>query len=258
MADIALNWQRYKGTPYEVPVNNIWKRKVLPVNSDPTMMDSDNDGLNDDLDDHPLDKSKAAFLIYETKNTDTKLLSYGNSDDQPNQDFRYADKSLMEICSLRLITLATFTYAQLEMRSIIKMHSKIFADKEMDYVIEDMFDLFFSGKGGTYSNEILTNKARSHKSSIEYIEQTTAIINEWITNNKGYIHGLEYIEEDRDQTQMVKKMKDVIDPPSYEDILSGLGICVDGTFWNCQEMCSQRIPKILDRQESGSVMRELL
>lgn len=28
--------------------------------------------------------------------------------------------------------------------------------------------------------------------------------------------------------------------------------------WNCQEKCSQRTPKILDRQESGSVMRELL
>ena len=28
--------------------------------------------------------------------------------------------------------------------------------------------------------------------------------------------------------------------------------------WNCQEMCSRRIPKILDRQESGGVMRELL
>ncbi len=28
--------------------------------------------------------------------------------------------------------------------------------------------------------------------------------------------------------------------------------------WNCQEKCSRRIPKILDRQISGSVMRELL
>lgn len=28
--------------------------------------------------------------------------------------------------------------------------------------------------------------------------------------------------------------------------------------WNCQEMCSRRIPKIMDRQISGSVMRELL
>ena len=29
-------------------------------------------------------------------------------------------------------------------------------------------------------------------------------------------------------------------------------------IWNCQEMCSRRIPKITDRQESGGVMRELL
>ena len=28
-------------------------------------------------------------------------------------------------------------------------------------------------------------------------------------------------------------------------------------LWNCQEMCSRRIPKILDRQESGGVMRDL-
>ncbi len=26
--------------------------------------------------------------------------------------------------------------------------------------------------------------------------------------------------------------------------------------WNCQEMCSQEIPKILDRPESGSVMSQ--
>ena len=30
------------------------------------------------------------------------------------------------------------------------------------------------------------------------------------------------------------------------------------SFWNCQEMCSRRIPKILDRQVSGGVVRELL
>ena len=29
-------------------------------------------------------------------------------------------------------------------------------------------------------------------------------------------------------------------------------------IWNCQEMCSRRIPKILDRQVSGGVVRELL
>ncbi len=26
--------------------------------------------------------------------------------------------------------------------------------------------------------------------------------------------------------------------------------------WNCQEMCSRRIPKIMDRQDSGGVMSQ--
>ena len=30
----------------------------------------------------------------------------------------------------------------------------------------------------------------------------------------------------------------------------------DKDQWNCQEMCSQRIPKILDRQESGGVVSQ--
>ena len=35
-------------------------------------------------------------------------------------------------------------------------------------------------------------------------------------------------------------------------------VCKKHDDWNCQEMCSRRIPKILDMQISGSVMRELL
>lgn len=27
-------------------------------------------------------------------------------------------------------------------------------------------------------------------------------------------------------------------------------------IWNCQEMCSRRIPKIMDRQDSGGVMSQ--
>ena len=32
----------------------------------------------------------------------------------------------------------------------------------------------------------------------------------------------------------------------------------DSGDWNCQEKCSHKIPKILDRPESGSVMSKLL
>ena len=31
---------------------------------------------------------------------------------------------------------------------------------------------------------------------------------------------------------------------------------IEREYWNCQEMCSRRIPKILDRQISGSVMSQ--
>ena len=42
----------------------------------------------------------------------------------------------------------------------------------------------------------------------------------------------------------------------YNDI--ELNIAMPYEEWNCQEMCSRRIPKILDRQVSGGVVRELL
>ena len=37
-----------------------------------------------------------------------------------------------------------------------------------------------------------------------------------------------------------------------------LCVVLSMAIWNCQEMCSRRIPKITDRQELGGVMRELL
>lgn len=118
------------------------------------------------------------------------------------------------------------------------MHSRLFADKEMDYVINDMFNNFFSGRGGTYSNGTLTERAREHQSSIKYIEQTTSIVNEWISNNNGTINGLRYTESERENSQMVLKMKDKVDPPTYDDKFTGLGMCVDGTFGNRIEITS--------------------
>ena len=41
-------------------------------------------------------------------------------------------------------------------------------------------------------------------------------------------------------------------------ILQILNESLESDAWNCQEMCSRGIPKIMDRQESGGVMRELL
>ena len=47
MADIILNLQRFAGTPYQLKLDDLWERKFLPVNSDPTLVDSDEDELDD-------------------------------------------------------------------------------------------------------------------------------------------------------------------------------------------------------------------
>ena len=41
-----------------------------------------------------------------------------------------------------------------------------------------------------------------------------------------------------------------------EEATVGYGVEPETMDWNCQEMCSRRIPKILDRQESGSVVSQ--
>ncbi len=54
VADIVVNNDRYKGTPYEIPYEDVWTKRVLPVDSDPTMVDSDGDDLVDSEDLEPL------------------------------------------------------------------------------------------------------------------------------------------------------------------------------------------------------------
>jgi len=48
-ADITVNVNLYYGTPYAIPYEDVWRRRVLPVNTDPSVMDTDKDGLDDDF-----------------------------------------------------------------------------------------------------------------------------------------------------------------------------------------------------------------
>ncbi|MDD7516507.1 hypothetical protein [Ruminococcus flavefaciens] len=54
--------------------------------------------------------------------------------------------------------------------------------------------------------------------------------------------------------------RETVGPATPSDVrpTSNSAVTTSAYDWNCQEMCSRRIPKILDRQESGSVMRSLL
>ena len=44
--------------------------------------------------------------------------------------------------------------------------------------------------------------------------------------------------------------------PNIKPIIFNNKLVKNIYVWNCQEMCSRRIPKILDRQESGSVVSQ--
>ena len=116
----------------------------------------------------------------------------------------------------------------------------IFSSGEMVNVAQDMVDCFLSGNGGTYSNEILTQKAKNQEDSERYIDETTKIINDWIKDNNGNISGLEYNASNRSSSVMVSNMTNNVKPPTYEDKFSGLGICVDGTYGNQFEITSYK------------------
>ncbi len=212
--------------------------KAIRFNSDPSNPDADGDGLNDDLDDSPLDAEIHSFLLYETLDTDEYLLSCESNIEGP-EDYRYSDKSKDELRAMEWINWADFASEDALILSWRNLAS-LFSFGNMATVSQDMIDNFVSGSGGKYTNETLTQEAREHESSIEYIKQTTEIINNWIANHDGDIQGLEYDIENRDSTVMVSNMKGNVDPPTYDDIFGGLGICVDGTYGNQFEITSYK------------------
>ena len=209
--------------------------------SDPTKNDSDNDGLDDTLDNAPLNCNEHSFLIYETKNTDEELHSYKGGNEGP-KDYRYSDMTKSELRKLKYINWSDFIGFRNDFEEYIKCVAKCFAWDDMDDVVVDMFDYFFSGKGGNYSNVILTSHAQNHPSSINYKESTIKLINEYIKAHNGDIRGLKYYVFNRDSSYMVSEMiQNEISPPTYEDKFGGLGICVDGTYGNQIEITSYKI-----------------
>ena len=209
------------------------------MGTDPTKKDTDGDGLDDNLDDYPLNNNVHSFLLYETSNTDEYLLSCKNNDEGP-EDYRYSDKSKDELRSMKWINWTDFTQTKSIIKTYVKIIANDFSMGDMDNVVEDMFDHFFSGAGGTYSNDVLTNEARNHEDSNRYIHETTEIINKWIRNHNGDISALKYDANNRNSSVMVSNMKNNIAPPTYEDKFGGLGICVDGTYGNQFEITSYK------------------
>ena len=142
---------------------------------------------------------------------------------------------------LKFVNWSDFVGFKGEFEEYIKFIAKNFAYDDMDNVIVDMFDYFYSGKGGDYTNPLLTQHARNHEDSERYINETTAIINEYIETHNGDIKSLKYNENNRDFSYLVSNMKDKVDSPTFDEIFDGLGICVDCTYGNQFEITSYKI-----------------
>ncbi len=207
--------------------------------SDPCLDDSDGDGLDDLLDNNPIDSTVHEFIIYETAKTDEYLKSCTGNDEGPD-DLCYSNMTKEDLRNMPLINWSDFLLSEKNYIMNWKLLAWTFSSGDMVDIAQDMINYFLSGNGGTYSNDILTKEARRHSDSNRYINETTNIINDWIKNNNGDIKDLAYDIENRDNTIMVKNMKDCVDPPTYDDIWGGLGICVDGTYGNQIDITSYK------------------
>lgn len=119
-------------------------------------------------------------------------------------------------------------------KSLVKMAST----GDMQDVALDMVNHFMDGTATDYWNLVLSQNIEEHSSSKKYILQISDIINGYIENNDGDISGLVYNENNRENSYMVSKMKNVVDELVYDDAFSGLGICVDGLYGNEIELIS--------------------
>ena len=207
--------------------------------SDPCLEDTDGDGLDDLLDNNPIDSTVHEFIIYETAKTDEYLKSCTGNDEGPD-DLCYSNMTKEDLRNMPLINWSDFLLSEKNHIMNWKLLAWTFSSGDMVDIAQDMINYFLSGNGGTYSNDILTKEARRHSDSNRYINETTNIINDWIKNNNGDIKDLAYDIENRDNTIMVKNMKDCVDPPTYDDIWGGLGICVDGTYGNQIDITSYK------------------
>lgn len=83
--------------------------RAVKMDSDPTKVDTDEDGLDDNLDDVPSNASIHSFLIYETEKTDEDLkLCTGNCSSDNHNDYHYADISEQNLKNIDWINWSDF------------------------------------------------------------------------------------------------------------------------------------------------------
>lgn len=210
---------------------------ILPLHSDPTEVDSDGDGLDDYLDNQPLNSLIHSFLIYETVKCDEEIKSI-----MP-EDYIYGDKTKSQLRDMKKIDWSDFIGNNIEKQHLsdMKILMKNFSSGDMQNVALDMVDNFASGTGADYRNDILDSEVKKHHNTRSYVDGIKSIIDNYINEHNGDISGLIYTKERRENGNsiMVNKMvENKVYQPVYDDIFSGLGITVDALYGNQVEITS--------------------
>ena len=98
--------------------------------------------------------------------------------------------------------------------------------------------------------------------SAKMLEKYTAEQKEFTAQAEQYRKArMQEKQDEQDVEKFIQRLKKWSDAPCLTrelclDLIEFIVVHARPEDWNCQEMCSQRIPKILDRQESGSVVSQ--
>ncbi len=210
---------------------------VYDYYSDPSLQDTDKDGLDDLLDNAPLNPLVHAFVIYETQKNDTDLKAM--SFNERPEDYQYADKSQDELRSMPWINWSDFFLVSVnDYKYSWQELMKMFSTGDMQDVALDMVEHFMSGSGEDYHNNTLSKEVEDHENTETYVNEISEIFEDLIKSNNGNIASVKYDKNNRDDSSMVSKMSNKVNEPIYNDYFSGLGICVDGLYGNRIEVTS--------------------
>ena len=173
----------------------VWK-SFHTMRSIPTEQDSDKDGLDDKLDNAPLNPKVHAFVIYETIANDSDLKVWSSNDKEYPEDFKYADKTKEELKNMDWINWTDFClvdekdykYSWVDLAELTSMG-------DMEDVAKDMINHFISGLGSDYRNDVLTKNVDKHENTQAYVAVVRDCFEALIKEQNGELEALKYDKE---------------------------------------------------------------
>ena len=207
--------------------NTVWKC-YHHMKSNPLKDDSDGDGLDDKLDNAPLDSTVHAFVIYETVKNDADLKAF------PADDLKYADLSKDDLLKIENMTQDDFGFE--ENGKFYEYHPDSYKDNwillakltsmgDMEDVAKDMINHFMSGSGSDYRNDVLTKNVDKHENTQVYVAAVRSCFETLIKEQNGELEALKYDKEryinesDTKEERILAKNKTAQDKRNEESLM---------------------------------------